>query len=105
MDNNPDLEKIVLSNKKVFVLVKNGLDKSLVRNIVIKTTEFLLPIVFWIGMVVIFVLSFSIASTQWKFWAQVTTFFATLVPYSLTFIVSFYLIYLLKDIKDSLQNK
>lgn len=108
MENNPNLEGNLSGKDKAFALAKNGLDKSLARNIVIKTTEVLLPIVFWLGLITIFIISFSTAyslGSFYSFFERVTTFLGIFLPYSLTLIVSFYLIYLLKDIKDSLQNK
>ncbi|MCT7908316.1 hypothetical protein N5915_01975 [Arcobacter lacus] len=88
--------------------------ESLVRNIVVKTTEFLIPIVFWIGIVTIFVISVITVKKAhniyvgYRFSADISdilvTFTVTFVPSILAFIVSFYLLFLLKDIRDSLQK-
>ncbi|WP_418185134.1 hypothetical protein ACNSOS_09715 [Aliarcobacter vitoriensis] len=92
-------------------VTKKVLNQSLVRNIVVKTTEFLIPIVFWIGIVTIFVISVITAKEAKYFYVSdrletfVVTFTVTFVPSILAFIVSFYLLFLLKDIRDSLQNQ
>jgi len=85
---------------------KKLFEKSMVRNIVIKTTERLLPIVFWFGIVVIFIMSLGAASACWgcNFIQIIWTLIITFVPTSLIFITTFYIIYLLKDIRDLLQR-
>jgi len=101
-------EQVDLAKEKALSFAKNSLDKSLVHNIVVKVTEFLLPITFWIGLLTILKLSWEASSYFFRyneFIAGVTTFTVFFIPYSVAFIVSFYLLYLLKDIRDSLQNK
>ncbi len=95
MENNLSKDKVVGN------ITKNVLDKSLARSIVIKTTEWLLPLSFWIGIVAITIFSFAIAVNKGKILLSIGIF----VPSIVVWIVSFYLIYLLKDIKDALVNK
>ena len=96
-------ENIDGTKEKVVSITKNSLDKSLARDIVIKVTETLLPIVFWLGLITIVIFSMMTVGYG-SFTRQVMSFFTTLIPTSLTFIVSFYIIYLLKDIRDSLMK-
>lgn len=96
-------ENIDGTKEKVVSITKNGLDKSLARDIVIKVTETLLPIVFWLGLITIVIFSMMTVGYG-SFTTKVISFFTTLIPTSLTFIVSFYIIYLLKDIRDSLMK-
>lgn len=93
------------NTEKAINIAKNGLNKSMVRNIVVKVTEYLLPVVFWLGMGTIFITSLMAASVRYRFWDEIVVFFTLFIPYSLSFIVSFYIIYLLKDIRDSLEHQ
>ena len=94
------MEKI----EKAGNIAKKGLDNSRVRNIVIKVTEALLPLIFWIGMIAIIIQSFIAGSAagSWHWYRGIVPFLFVFLSESIGLIVSLYFIYLLKDMRDAL---
>ena len=95
--------------EKIGNVAKKGLNKSLARNIVVKVTEALIPLIFWGGMIVITIQSLVTAyyanQATFNYWNgtnSIVVFLILFLSESLTLIVSLYLIYLLKDIRDAL---
>lgn len=92
-------------NKTVEV-VKKATSQGFVESLVLNIVEKSLPILFWIGFFGIIVFTYSMSS--FATWGgktfELTTFLVLTFIYEIALIFSFYFIYVIKNIRNSLMN-
>jgi len=100
-----------IEQNKAIKVLNQARQPKLVKNLVIKITETLLPIIFWVGLIVIiFVAYFSSSFTTGGFWVGTRTdfsylaFLSTLITSLGSWILGFYFLYLIIDIRDELSH-
>lgn len=78
-------------------------EKTIVTNFI----EKFLPIIFWLGFsIIIFnALNESIGLFRWNFIEGLFVFCKIFIPYTIAYLIIFYILFLLKGIRDSLEKK
>lgn len=77
------------------------------KNIVISIVNRTLPIIFWLGLSIIFVdaLNQNIETLNWNFLDGAFGFSKVFIPHSVGYLLIFYIIYSIKDIRDCLKKR
>ncbi|QDF29713.1 hypothetical protein [Halarcobacter anaerophilus] len=99
--------KKITHKEDSFKFYEHSKDFDFEKSIVTNFIEKFLPIIFWLGFsIIIFnALNESIGLFKWNFLEGVFTFCKIFVPYTIAYLIVFYILFLLKGIRDSLDKK
>ncbi|RXJ69739.1 hypothetical protein CRV08_03270 [Halarcobacter ebronensis] len=101
------IESESLTNSENSVDYYNYKSFDFEKNIVFSIVDKFLPVIFWLGLSIIFIeaLHRNIEIFNWNFLEGIFGFCRIFIPFALGHILLFYIIYTVRDIKKSLNKK